>query len=301
MEFFANLHLHSTHSDGVYTPARLVEIAREEGYGAVALTDHDTVTGCEEMRRACEEAGMGFLFGAEFSVAEPCSFHVVGFEFDPELPEMKEYLRQMCERETFKTHTVFDWGVAAGTISGCTWEEVVEHNPGVACLYNDHVWRTLLDKGAVKNTDYQEWFRVNYLHQRKLVKCAIQHKKAGELVSLIHRAGGIAVLAHPTVPEKLEQAREYLIPAGLDGVEVWHARMDEEARKNALAFAREYGLFVSGGSDHDGLCGGAYETYETEEALKASEFWIPPRSCGAPEAAFRALRDRSGPRYGSDV
>ena len=67
MKQYANLHLHSTHSDGVYTPAELVRIAKDEGYRALALTDHDTTSGNADMRLECEKAGLDFIFGCEFS------------------------------------------------------------------------------------------------------------------------------------------------------------------------------------------------------------------------------------------
>ena len=57
LQHYANLHTHSTHSDGVYTPEQLVDIAKAEGYGALAVTDHDTITACEPVRRACEARG----------------------------------------------------------------------------------------------------------------------------------------------------------------------------------------------------------------------------------------------------
>ena len=67
MKLYANLHLHSTHSDGVYTPAELARLAFEEGYKAAALTDHDAVSGNFEFMAACKELGMESLFGIEFS------------------------------------------------------------------------------------------------------------------------------------------------------------------------------------------------------------------------------------------
>ena len=67
MDFYANLHLHSTHSDGVYSPAELVRIAKEEGYRAIAITDHDTATAYPELKKACEEANIDCIFGVEFS------------------------------------------------------------------------------------------------------------------------------------------------------------------------------------------------------------------------------------------
>ena len=67
MDFYANLHMHSTHSDGVYSPAELVAIAKAEGYKALAITDHDVATAYPQLKKACDEAGMDCIFGAEFS------------------------------------------------------------------------------------------------------------------------------------------------------------------------------------------------------------------------------------------
>ena len=80
---YANLHLHSTHSDGVYSPTELVKIAKEEGYKALAITDHDVASAYDELKSACEREGMECIFGVEFTVSEPFPFHIVGFDFDP--------------------------------------------------------------------------------------------------------------------------------------------------------------------------------------------------------------------------
>ena len=70
MKYYANLHTHSTHSDGKYTPAQLARMALEEGYGAVAVTDHDTVTGYGELKAECDKLGLETVFGAEFSALQ---------------------------------------------------------------------------------------------------------------------------------------------------------------------------------------------------------------------------------------
>ncbi|MBR4033497.1 MAG: PHP domain-containing protein, partial [Clostridia bacterium] len=137
MKQYANLHLHSTHSDGVYTPAELVRIAKDEGYRALALTDHDTTTGNADMRRECEAAGLDFIFGCEFSSPwreRRMNFHIVGFDFDPEYPEMKEYLAQRSFCEAEQTRILFERGLSEGLIHGIAWEEVLEYNKGVTWL-----------------------------------------------------------------------------------------------------------------------------------------------------------------------
>ena len=147
MKPYANLHLHSTHSDGVYSPAELVAIAKAEGYRALAITDHDTASAYTELKAECEKEGMECLFGAEFSVIEPYDFHIVGFGFDPEYPEMKEYLEKMAMRQTDNTKKCFDNAVSLGNITGITWDEVLKYNTGIPWLCNNHVFRAMKAKG----------------------------------------------------------------------------------------------------------------------------------------------------------
>ena len=67
MEFYANLHTHSTHSDGQFSPSQLARVAKEEGYRALSLTDHDTATGFGELKAECDKLGMECIFGTEFT------------------------------------------------------------------------------------------------------------------------------------------------------------------------------------------------------------------------------------------
>ena len=93
MKLYANLHTHSTHSDGKYSPAEMVKVAKEEGYKALAITDHDTATAFPFLKEECDKAGLDCIFGVEFTAnSELISsgyFHMVAFDFDPEYPEMK--------------------------------------------------------------------------------------------------------------------------------------------------------------------------------------------------------------------
>jgi predicted metal-dependent phosphoesterase TrpH len=100
---YASLHMHSTHSDGVYTPKELVEIGKNEGYKALSLTDHDTITGNAEVMEECKKAGLDAIFGIEFSTESEefkRGFHITAFNFDPEYPPMKKYLADMAFRQT---------------------------------------------------------------------------------------------------------------------------------------------------------------------------------------------------------
>lgn len=287
---YANMHLHSTHSDGVYSPAELVKIAKEEGYHALAVTDHDTGSGYSELLTACEKEGMECLFGVEFSVVEPSHFHIVGFSFDPEYPEMKEYLDRLAYAEREETRLCFEEAAANGGIVGITWDEVLKYNAGIPWLCNNHVFRAMQSKGLIREDEYMNWFNKNYRHQRDKYRDHSVFKPLDQIVDLIKRAGGFAVCAHPNRAQlgKLN----VLLECGIEGLEVMHPSLSEELREVSRGLCMEHGLYISGGSDHSGLCGGYYSSFESEEALKASDLYIEPLSAGVEEVHFRELQER---------
>ena len=227
-EIYANLHLHSTHSDGALTPEELVMVAKEEGYKAIAITDHDTATGFPEMKAACEREGMEYLFGVEFSTLVPADYHIVGFSFDPEYPEMKQYLADMGRRQADNTRKCFELAVSKGDITGITWQEVLDHSKGVACIYNNHVFRAMKAKGLIDDSQYIEWFIKNFREQRSLFPPIVDFKPAHEIIKLIKDAGGFAVIAHPV---KNLDDMDYLIESGLEGIEVIHPSLNYEIKE----------------------------------------------------------------------
>lgn len=289
MEFYANLHLHSTHSDGVYSPAELVRIAKEEGYKALAISDHDTGSAYPELVKACQEEGMECIFAVEFSVLEPKDYHIVGFNFDPEYPPMKEYLAKMAIRQTDNTKKCFDEAVEKGDITGITWEEVLEFNKGIPWLCNNHIFNAMMDKGLIEESQYMNWFDKNFRYQRGKYPPICDFLPLEEIVKLIKEAGGFAVVAHP-VGGRLNDIDE-LIAAGVEGLEVWHPSLSEEEKKQAYQIGLEKNLFISGGSDHSGLCGGYYSSCKTEEELLNFHLYIPPHSVGTSKEYFEEIKN----------
>ncbi|MBQ6697796.1 MAG: PHP domain-containing protein [Oscillospiraceae bacterium] len=301
MKLYANLHTHSTHSDGGFTPKQLAAAAKKEGYGALALTDHDTVTGYTELREECEKLGLETIFGTEFSSPSKMleknkdkgaafhlltEFHICGYHFDPEHPKMKEYLAGMSFRETEQTRTLFERGVRLGKIHGIEWDEVLEFNKGVTWLCNDHLWRALLAKGLMKPSDREWYFRELFGVHRHEVEPAYPFLQEHEIIKLIHDAGGIAIVAHPH--NQLE-CIEPLVEMGIDGLEVWHHLMTDEEKEKALRIAHDKGLYISGGSDHYGLCSGYYKEDGTE---KNSSCYAPYLSYGTKKEYFDEIKNR---------
>lgn len=287
MKFYANLHTHSTHSDGQYTPAELASVAKAEGYRALAIADHDTATAFPELKEACEREGLECMFAVEFSVEKPLACHVVAFDFDPEYPEMKKYLADMGARQTNNTKCCFEEALENGSIQGITWEEVLEYNKNIIWLCNNHVFRAMLAKGLVEQCNYREWFLTNFRDQRGKYPPSIPFKTLPEITALVKAAGGFCVCAHPTTA--LLDHVDILLDNGIEGFEL---PRDAERRERAYRICMEKGLYISGGSDHGGLCGGMYSAYPNEEALKASKHYIEPLSVGVYEHHFRELQTR---------
>lgn len=283
MKPYANLHTHSIHSDGKFSPRELVSVAREEGYGALAVTDHDTITANPEVAACCRELGMEYIFGAEFTSGP---FHIVALDFDPEYPEMKEYLEKMVQRQQHETKTVLRWAQEKGALTGITWEDVLECNPGISWLCNEHVFRTLKSKGLLSDRDYYDFYVTHFYEQRRQVAPLCDHLSPKDMIGLIRRAGGIAILAHPH--QQLDRV-EKLIACGLQGIEVYHPDLTPQEQRQALEIAYEKGLFISGGTDHSGLCGGIYASFEDPTE---SVFYLEPQSHGTLEEHFRELQNR---------
>jgi predicted metal-dependent phosphoesterase TrpH len=292
MKVFASLHAHSTHSDGVYSPRELARVGKEEGYGALVLTDHDTITGTSEMIEACQGLGMESMLGIEFSskfLEKKVSLHITAFHFDPEYPPLKDYLQKLSLKETDQTKQLFLRGLDIGFLKDITWDEVLEYNRGITWLCNEHVFRTMKAKGLATDLDYPEFFKVCFGVHRGEVPPTMSFLDTKSMIDLIHEAGGIALVAHPTGPMEALDFIETLVEYGIDGIEVWHSMLTGAQRRRALKAARDFDLYVSGGADHEGLLGGCYSRYEEPEN---TPFYFPPLTLGTTQYFYEEIRDR---------
>lgn len=288
-KMYGNLHFHSTHSDGVDTPERLIQIAKEEGYKALALTDHDTITGVDIFAKACEENGIEYIKGAEFSALAVGSMpylHIVGLDFDMHHPAIEEHFAYMSKKCIYRTKWLFDRGVSRGTLKGITWEEVVDDNPGITFLCVDHVFSTMKKKGIITDADYKEFHQENFGGKIPFTNI-YEDKSAKEIISLINEAGGVAIFAHPGM-EGLKYVPE-MVEWGLKGIETRHASRTDEENLAAEKMAEKYNLYQSGGTDHSGLMGGQYAFYEGKSE---NRFYVPSLKYGVSEENFRKIKER---------
>ena len=245
----ADLHMHSTASDGVFAPGELMRQAAQAGLTLVALTDHDSLAGLAAARAAASSLGMRLIPGVELSCGGEKEIHVLGYGFDPEdgalLRFCREHHREREERAEKMVRRLSEHGM---TISLARVRELAR---GV--IARPHVARALIEAGYASS--------VSDAFDRFLLpgKCGYVPKanvRVSEAAALIHGAGGVAVLAHPMKLKMGELALGSVVREwagqGLDGLEVYHpsAQSNHAARLEALA--RELGLLVTAGSDYHG-------------------------------------------------
>lgn len=247
---FVDLHTHSTASDGARKPAEVVNAARAAGLAAFALTDHDTVAGLSEATAAGEQCGVRVIPGVELSAVEhDVETHILGLHIT-ERVELEERLRFIREMRRSRAARMVERLNALGI--PVTFDAVLAQADGGA-VGRPHVARAIIAGGWV--TDFREAFD-RYLGNGKAAFVAKDKLPMTEAIALVHRAGGIAVLAHPGHQGTRERVAK-LAALGLDGLEVLHPSHSNDDSQRLDALATEFDLVRSGGSDWHGAPDGA--------------------------------------------
>ena len=170
-----------------------------------------------------------------------------------------------------------------GLIKGISWDEVLEYNAGIKWLCNMHLWRCMLEKGLLTVADRPWFWKELFGKHRWEVPPHREFKQEHELIQLILDAGGIPILAHPHQQLKYMDA---LIEMGVQGREVRNSMMTEEEREQAIKLAYAKDLYISGGSDHEGLSDGP-----------GRELHYPPFTYGTTKQYYEEIRDRKLNRW----
>lgn len=246
---YADLHLHSTASDGCLTPTELVAKARELDIQVIALTDHDTTEGIEEALTAGKKYSVQVIPGIELSTElEDREIHILGYKINRFSPALQAMLNRLQEARIQRLQDITKCLRDNGF--DITWQEVLALAGSTSSLGRPHVARVMVSKGYASSVRavFAEWIGQGcpcYVKRFKLTP------KDG--IDIIHAAGGMAFLAHPGLILQGLTVAESLLPHGLDGVEVYHSMHSDDQVKETLAFARSEELLVSGGSDCHGI------------------------------------------------
>ena len=256
--YFANLHLHSTYSDAGFTPTQLVYLGKALGYGALALTDHETDGGCAEFMRAANREGIKAITGAEFyGKVDGQAVHLTALDFDRENPELRGYIKKRCALFEERTRKCVEFGIEKGILK-ITWDDVLEVAQEGTWICIDTVFETLRRKRAIPEEGLP-YVRSNVFKAPEMLAQKPKYPAAEEVIRAVRNAGGVIALAHPN--EAMLGCVESLVAMGLNGIEICHPSVPEEVAKLATEAAKKYNLYHCGGTDHTGpmsSCGGKY-------------------------------------------
>lgn len=247
----SDLHMHSTASDGGYSPSELMHKCKQNGLEIVSLTDHDSVDGIAEALVTGEKLGMKVIPGIELSTKHKGkSVHILGYGFDWENAELQKMLsiQKKLRRERLATmiEKLDFMGLKVSP------ESVLKHVDG-GSVGRPHVAKALIEAGYVKSV--AEAFERFLAEGRPGYVEKAREMTVKEAIDWIHQTGGIAIVAHPVYYDMDQEIVNWVQEWNLDGVEVYHRDHDEETimRFEALCKKvetnRKTPLFRTGGSD----------------------------------------------------
>jgi hypothetical protein len=269
-----DLHTHSTASDGTLTPEELVAAAAEQGIRVLALTDHDTVAGVVRAQHAAKSHGITVLPGCELEISfTGGTFHLLALGVDPANRGLLRSLQYVADERTSRNLRMVTRLREAGIDANY---EAIGAFAGGAVVGRPHFARYLVDVGYVGSTE--EAFH-SYLGEGKPFHEQRKTLSLGTALSVVHGAGGIAVVAHPRTlhldPRSLRRELFKWKQRGLDGLETRHANCPEELSQTYERLAQEVGLYTTAGSDYHGPDHRARQLGETMGGIPIADRFLP--------------------------
>jgi predicted metal-dependent phosphoesterase TrpH len=248
----ADLHTHSTYSDGVLTPRQLLELAYRRGVRVLALTDHDTTDGIPEALEAARHyPDLLLIPGIEMSTDVPGNeVHVLGYFIDWQDEEFQRELARLRDSRYVRARRMVERLAQLG--APVSWERVLEI-AGDGAIGRPHIAQALVEAGHVR--DVNEAFQ-RYLSRNGPAYVERERMSATEVVRLIGSVGGLAALAHPReLMDQLDRLLPELKAAGLIGMEVYYQDYTPDEIETLRSWAERFSLLPLGGSDYHGLGG----------------------------------------------
>ena len=247
-----DLHTHTNCSDGTDSPRELVNKAIVQGLEILGITDHDTTSGWQEATDSLR-GSLKLVLGSEISclTTDGISVHMLGLLFDPNHVEMQQVLEETRDGRLPRMRKMIEKMRAEGM--DISIEDVKNAMPIGATMGRPHLADALVEKKIVKSRD--EAF-VDLLHNESRFYVSHAAPTPVEAISLIKRAGGVAVIAHPfaSLRGQVLKAENFadLVAAGLNGIEVDHRDQNPDERGMLRTIAQELDLVVTGSSDYHG-------------------------------------------------
>lgn len=244
-----DLHVHTTASDSTASPAEAVRLAKEAELSAIAITDHDTVSGYAEAAEAGKKYGVEVIPGIEISTKYGRAVHILGYYIDPDSDKLAPVLEWVVHDRDERNRKMAELMAADGL--PVSYEEM--HRRFGAVIGRPHFAEVLVELGLAK--DIRDAFD-RYVEKGQKYYLPRNFLSIERSIEIIREAGGVPVLAHP-FQYKLDDAGlreliEHCMESGLQGMECRYSGYSVEQSKYLCRLAEEYGLIKTGGSDFHG-------------------------------------------------
>lgn len=246
-----DLHIHSMISDGSDSVEKIIELAISNNCKAIALSDHDTVQGCEQAKNYGEKLGLEVITACEINAQwENKSVHILGYFFQPIQNGLLEYLKTIQatrhERNLMTLEKLQEIGIKID------FDQLYEQAKG-AIIGKPHIAAILMQQNKVSSI--QQAFDL-YLARGKIAYIDRNSPDVSQVIEVINQSGGVAVFAHPLrsniEKSELEQILIKMSHLGLGGVECYYSSYSQSLREELAEITSRTGLVPTGGSDYHG-------------------------------------------------
>ncbi len=243
----ADLHIHTTVSDGRYSPSDVVREAVNRNLGMIAITDHDTFEGYFEANETAKDLDIEVIPGVEItSEFHDRECHLLAYGFDTENEEMVQFMQDQKMIRIDRAKKIVQNLKKLGF--DVSYDEVRAEAGVKGVVARPHIAKVMIQKGYAAN--HREVF-IRYLgnHAKAYYKC--EYRTVKEIIDIVHSAGGIVILAHPGKNYSNNELKEF-VDAGINGFEYIHPSHNYDLQRKYEQLAGEHGLLISGGSDFHG-------------------------------------------------
>lgn len=263
---FADLHLHTHHSDGLRSPHEVIELAAFHQLGIIAISDHDNLAAIDEATVLARKKGIQVIPAVELSTEyENVDLHLLAYGFDHHdvalEARLERFRRARLERGERMVERLIQQGCSISLGR-------VHELRGTGALGRPHIARALVEAGVSVSVDdaFEKWLSPGcpgYVEKERF--------PAGEAIEVIRAAGGLTSIAHPTLYPDFQRLVRQLFERGADAVEAFHPQVNEISRAELQQLAKAHRKFVTGGSDDHG-----FEDLRTIGTIRLPEVEIAP-------------------------
>ncbi len=241
----ADLHIHTTSSDGMLSPVEILKKAETLGINVISISDHDTISAYNEIEKVKSNFNIRIVNGVEISAnLKDKEIHLLAYCFDLNNRELNQFFEQIkIDRKLRAIEIVRKLRNFKLDISISDVEAVSKNSP----ICRPHIATALVQKGLVKNfyDAFHKYIKDDGPANQKKIKVSVE-----SVIEMIHNAGGLVFIAHPYILDS--ETLSGIISAGVDGIEVIHPLHKKHHVTKFTNIARRYGILQSGGSDFHG-------------------------------------------------